>query len=125
MSAEEITEKLKSFDVILTTFEMIAKEFKDIGYLNNASYLFHSKFNRLVVDEVNMLVNQKSQKSQSVNSIQSEFRYGLTGTPIENSINDLQSYLRFLQVESFSDFAIWNRSVSQLTTDLEKLKHFI
>ena len=56
----------------------------------------NSKFGIVVIDEAQIIKNKSSQISKAVCSINSEHRLAMTGTPIENSIRDLESIFRFI-----------------------------
>ncbi len=51
----------------------------------------------IVFDEIHMLKNPNSQTTQAMQRLQSRWRLGLTGTPIENRLADLASIMQVLE----------------------------
>lgn len=52
-------------------------------------------FHTVIVDEAQAIKNHLTQTAQAVRSLQANHRFALTGTPIENSLDDLWSILHF------------------------------
>lgn len=68
------------------------------GILRNESEKFSEKlFSMIVLDEIQTIKNPLSNVSEAVRSLKANFRLGLSGTPIENSILDLWSVFSFIQ----------------------------
>ncbi|XP_036426586.1 LOW QUALITY PROTEIN: chromodomain-helicase-DNA-binding protein 1-like [Colossoma macropomum] len=82
----------KDFHVLLTTYEMCLKD---------ASDLRRWKWEILVVDEAHRLKNQKSLLHQTLSEFSVGFRVLLTGTPIQNNLQEVYSLLSFIQPSLF------------------------
>ncbi|TNM87582.1 hypothetical protein fugu_005803 [Takifugu bimaculatus] len=80
------------FDVLLTTYELCLKD---------ASFLRRFTWAVLVVDEAHRLKNQFSKLHQSLKAFSVKFRLLLTGTPIQNNLQELYSLLNFIQPTTF------------------------
>lgn len=63
---------------------------------NDIEYYKEKTFRYCILDEAQSIKNHETKKSQSVRLINSELRFVLTGTPIENTIIDLWSIFDFL-----------------------------
>jgi len=74
-------------DVVLTSYGIVRK---DIDFLNNYA------FNFIILDESQFIKNPESKIYQSVVQLQAKKRIVLTGTPIENSLNDLWAQMNFI-----------------------------
>ncbi len=61
-------------------------------------------FSLMVLDEAQYIKNVSALKTKAVKAIDSEFRFALTGTPIENSLVDLWSIFDFLMPNYLSGF---------------------
>ncbi|XP_042376321.1 helicase-like transcription factor CHR28 [Zingiber officinale] len=59
---------------------------------------------RIILDEVQIIKNHRTQVSRSCSGLCAERRWCLSGTPIQNSINDLYSYFRFLKYYPYDDY---------------------
>jgi superfamily II DNA or RNA helicase len=82
-----------SFHVLLTTYEICLKD---------ASFLKSFSWSVLVVDEAHRLKNQSSQLHKTLSEFSVVFSLLLTGTPIQNSLQELYSLLSFVEPDLFS-----------------------
>ncbi|XP_061833518.2 chromodomain-helicase-DNA-binding protein 1-like isoform X1 [Nerophis lumbriciformis] len=83
----------QDFHVLLTTYELCLKD---------ASFLRRWKWKALVVDEAHRLKNPKSLLHKTLTQFSVGFRVLLTGTPIQNNLQELYSLLSFIQPTIFS-----------------------
>ncbi|XP_037682136.1 chromodomain-helicase-DNA-binding protein 1-like isoform X2 [Choloepus didactylus] len=81
------------FHVLLTTYEICLKD---------ASFLKSFPWSVLVVDEAHRLKNQSSLLHKTLSEFSVVFRLLLTGTPIQNSLQELYSLLSFVEPAVFS-----------------------
>ncbi|KAI1737674.1 SNF2 family N-terminal domain-containing protein [Xylaria scruposa] len=104
---ETLASQFQDADVIITTYETLRNEWAP---REEARPLFSWKWLRVVLDEAHHIRNRSSQIFQSICDIQSIFRWCLTGTPINNSLDDYGALLSFIRVFSLtrkSDFNSW------------------
>lgn len=80
------------FHVLLTTYEMCLKD---------SSFLRRRNWRVLVVDEAHRLKNQHSLLHESLTTFSVGFRLLLTGTPIQNNLQEVYSLLHFAQPSLF------------------------
>ncbi|XP_068175197.1 chromodomain-helicase-DNA-binding protein 1-like isoform X2 [Antennarius striatus] len=83
----------EDFQVLLTTYELCLKD---------ASFLRRWKWNVLVVDEAHRLKSQSSLLHKVLTQFPADFRVLLTGTPIQNNLQELYSLLSFIQPSIFA-----------------------
>ncbi|KAG7228860.1 hypothetical protein INR49_008638 [Caranx melampygus] len=83
----------EDFHVLLTTYELCLKD---------ASFLRWWKWKVLVVDEAHRLKNQNSLLHKTLTEFSVGFRVLLTGTPIQNNLQELYSLLSFIQPSIFT-----------------------
>ncbi|MEG4809386.1 DEAD/DEAH box helicase [Microcoleus sp. F8-D3] len=79
--------EIKRKDLIITSYALVfrdAKEFQGV------------KWQGLVLDEAQNIKNSEAKQSQAVRQIEASFRIALTGTPVENRLQELWSILEFL-----------------------------
>ncbi|XP_058165563.1 chromodomain-helicase-DNA-binding protein 1-like isoform X2 [Dasypus novemcinctus] len=81
------------FHVLLTTYEICLKD---------ASFLKPFPWSVLVVDEAHRLKNQSSLLHKTLSEFSVVFRLLLTGTPIQNNLQELYSLLNFVEPDLFS-----------------------
>ncbi|WFD01828.1 1-phosphatidylinositol 4-kinase [Malassezia obtusa] len=64
---------------------------------------------RIVLDEAHIVKESRTWQSKAVCNLSAPRRLCLTGTPIQNKLDDLYALILFLRLEPFSDRAMWNR----------------
>ncbi|MBB6675004.1 DEAD/DEAH box helicase [Cohnella nanjingensis] len=74
--------ELGSVDVLITSYPLLRRDMELY-----AEQRFHSLF----LDEAQAIKNHATQTSQAVKSIRAGYRFALTGTPIENTLEELWS----------------------------------
>lgn len=117
---EEILKNIEEYNIILTTY----------GTVRNSFELYNNIiFENIVLDEGQNINNHKSQISNIVKNINSKNRFILTGTPIENNLNELWSLFDFIMPgylfsnKEFNDRFIKNTTLKE--KNLQELKILI
>jgi SNF2 family DNA or RNA helicase len=113
--------KLKSYDVVITTFgtltasfktllkaEKLEEEGKDssiVRDLRNTATLFTpaSKWHRVIVDEAQNIKNPSAKSTKACCRLNATYRWCLTGTPMMNRLEDFQSLLSFLRIRPYNN----------------------
>lgn len=80
------------FDVLITTYEMALAGFEHLQSI---------QWRAAVFDEAHRLKNRASKASETLKALQIEHKVLLTGTPLQNNIEELWSLLNFLQPHRF------------------------
>lgn len=81
------TEVVKKHDLVITSYSLIHR---DIKLLKTVEWQI------VVLDEAQNIKNSESRQSQAVRQLETAFRIALTGTPVENRLQELWSILDFL-----------------------------
>jgi len=86
--ARRLAEKdFAAHDLILTSYGTLARD----------AVLFELvEFDLILADEAQHLKNRRTQAAQSLRALRGRGRFLLTGTPLENSLDDLRSLFEFL-----------------------------
>ena len=71
------------------------------------------EWQRVVCDEAHVIRNPRTQAAQACFSLVSAARWALTGTPVQNKLDDLFALLKFLGVAPFAAKGFWTRFVSR------------
>jgi SNF2 family DNA or RNA helicase len=74
-------------DVFLTTYQTAVRD---------GAKLAERPFSMLIVDEAHLLKNAETRGSQTVKSLRAGHRFALSGTPVENRLEDLRSLFDFI-----------------------------
>ena len=85
-SAEELAAEVAGADVVITTYGTAVR---DVEALEAHAW------DRLVLDEAQVIKNPTNETSQQLRRIPARIRLALTGTPIENGLGDLWAILDF------------------------------
>ena len=80
-------EKINDYDVIITSYAMILR---DIDKYENLHFAVQ------ILDEAQNIKNHNTQSAKAVKIINSDLRFALTGTPIENTLAELWSIFDFI-----------------------------
>ncbi|CAN6272882.1 unnamed protein product [Urochloa humidicola] len=99
-------------DIVLTTYGVVSSEFSIDGSTENGA-LYSVHWFRIVLDEAHMIKSSKSLISLAAAALTADRRWCLTGTPIQNNLEDLYSLFRFLRVEPWRNWALWNKLVQK------------
>lgn len=75
------------FDVIITSYTLLTKDIEQYADL---------KFGLQFIDEAQYIKNHSTQAAKAVKAINSEVRFALTGTPVENNLAELWSAFDFI-----------------------------
>ncbi|NKY18989.1 DEAD/DEAH box helicase [Tsukamurella spumae] len=75
----------------------------------SAPELAATRWTAVVFDEAHTLKNPRTQVSRAARDLNAEFRIALTGTPIENSLDDLWAILRVVAPRIFPVKAVFRR----------------
>lgn len=87
---QELIETNNAIDILITSYPLIRR---DIGFYEKLC--FHTVF----IDEAQFIKNADSLNAKSVKLLNSEHKFALTGTPIENSLSELWSIFDFIMPE--------------------------
>jgi SNF2 family DNA or RNA helicase len=93
-NAYELTKK----DIVITTYGTLAADFSK----GPSSILHRLKWFRVVLDEAHTIRESKSMQAQAAYSVLASRRWALTGTPIQNRLDDLGSLTQFLKLYPYN-----------------------
>ncbi|KAJ7766803.1 SNF2 family DNA-dependent ATPase [Mycena metata] len=75
--------------------------------------LFEVKWWRIVLDEAHNIKNRNTKNAVACCELQGKFRWCLTGTPMQNSVDELFSLLKFLRVKPLNDWERFNTQIAK------------
>jgi len=96
------------YDLIITSYGVVRNDFETIR---------NFEFQYAILDESQVIKNPHAKTYKAVTSLSASHRLVLTGTPIENSLNDLWSQMNFLNPGLLGSFEFFR---NQFITPIEK-----
>jgi SNF2 family DNA or RNA helicase len=88
-------ELLHDATIVITTYGVISHKYKN----NNNSIINSIQWDRIIYDEAHHMKSNNTLKHISGNKLQSNIKWLITGTPIQNDINDLYTLMSLLDVK--------------------------
>jgi SNF2 family DNA or RNA helicase len=102
------TENMEAMDILITTY----------GTVNALSKHEHNFFSghswaRIILDEAHVIKNRKTQTAKNIGKLRAHrLRLAITGTPIQNTLDDLYSLLTFLRHPEYQDTKKWKAEIA-------------
>ncbi|CAL8099894.1 unnamed protein product [Calicophoron daubneyi] len=106
---------LYKFDALVTTFEILMTDIEFFGQI---------PWTAAIIDEAHRLKNKKCKLGEGLRYLDLDHRVLLTGTPLQNSVEELFGLLNFLEPEKFSCATTFVAEYGDLKTEeqVENLK---
>ncbi|CZR41600.1 uncharacterized protein FPRO_11189 [Fusarium proliferatum ET1] len=122
-----LAKSLMEHDVVLTTYGTLQSEWRS---KKGDSPLFTQTWARVVLDEAHHIRERSTQTFRAVTALRTSRRWCLTGTPIQNRLDDYGALLSFIGVPPFinkSAFDFWiMKPVAQGNAEgLRRLKNLV
>ncbi|MBN1147419.1 MAG: DEAD/DEAH box helicase [Anaerolineales bacterium] len=87
LRGEEFVQAARSVDMVLTSYALARQ---DIEIMQSISWL------GVILDEAQNIKNPSAKQTQAIRKLTADFRFALTGTPVENRLSELWSIMHFL-----------------------------
>jgi SNF2 family DNA or RNA helicase len=96
--------KLAEYDLVITTYGSVASEFNHRSKKKHGTYpLEEINWFRIVLDEAHMIREQSTQQSKAICRLAANRRWAVTGTPVQNRLDDLGALMTFLRIKPFDE----------------------
>lgn len=66
----------------------------------------------MFLDEAHTIKNPHAKMSQAACALTAQYRWCLTGTPYQNTVDDVYSLVKFLRIPPFSEWAYWKARIT-------------
>jgi ERCC4-related helicase len=85
----------KTFHVYITTYDTLR------GDLTDGVLIDLQQFDCIILDEAQKVKNRETKTAKAIHRLQADYRWALTGTPIENRLEDVTSLFAFIRPGTF------------------------
>ncbi|KIX07069.1 uncharacterized protein Z518_05046 [Rhinocladiella mackenziei CBS 650.93] len=124
------TKDLKKYDVIMVSYSglesMYRKEHKgwnrNDGVVKEDSVLHSITYHRLILDEAHSIKQRTTSVAKSCFALKANYKWCLSGTPVQNRIGEFFSLLRFLEIKPFACYFCKSCKCSQLHWSQDEAK---
>ncbi|ORY83421.1 hypothetical protein LY90DRAFT_448780 [Neocallimastix californiae] len=106
--------KMANYDVVISTYNVLALEFnKEKNNENYCAPLHKIDWFRIILDEAHYIKESQTLQSKAACELKGKRRWCLSGTPIQNKIDDLYGLIKFLNLEPFNKKSVWVNYISK------------
>ncbi|XXG95731.1 hypothetical protein Hte_002001 [Hypoxylon texense] len=99
-------EDLRRYDVVITTYQILVSEH---GHTTPTvqTGCFGLHWYRVILDEAHTIKNRNAKATKACYDLRSVYRWCLSGTPMQNNLDELQSLVKFLRIKPYDDLREW------------------
>ena len=111
-------EDLRKYDVVITTYQILVSEHGSSSQKQDGPQVgcFGLHWYRVILDEAHTIKNRNAKAAQACYALRAEYRWCLTGTPMQNNLDELQSLIRFLRIKPYNELAVWREQITRPMT---------
>ncbi|KAG5362652.1 ATP-dependent helicase ULS1 [Yarrowia sp. B02] len=80
--------------------------------LSSPFYEGDAHFYRIIIDEAHSIKNRNTASAKACYKLDAVYRWCLTGTPMQNSVEDLQSLVKFLRIKPYDKEKTFNSTIA-------------
>lgn len=106
--------QLAKFDVVITTYQILVSEHGN-SHPDPAKSpqvgCFGVYWYRVILDEAHSIKNRNAKATKACCGLRAEYRWCLTGTPMQNNLDELQSLVHFLRVPPYDELGEWRKDI--------------
>ncbi|AGO60021.1 DEAD/DEAH box helicase [Ferroplasma acidarmanus] len=84
---DNFIDNITDYKIVLTSYSLLQRDIKFLSQVN---------WDGIIADEAQYIKNYSTKQSRAIRSLQGNFKIALTGTPIENRLQDLRSIFEFI-----------------------------
>ncbi|KAI9813004.1 MAG: hypothetical protein M1826_002561 [Phylliscum demangeonii] len=105
---------LKKYDVVITTYQVLVSEHGNSSVERDGLQVgcFGVHWYRVILDEAHSVKNRNAKASQACCALKAQYRWCLTGTPMQNNLDELQSLIKFLRIKPYNDLSSWREQIT-------------
>lgn len=104
---------IDAMNVVLTTYHTLSADWK--AWKKNGDHVvFSVRWRRIILDEAHIIRNLKARMARAICDLDAVSRWAVTGTPIQNSLNDVAALLKFIRAFPYDEPRRFERDISRL-----------
>ncbi|OAP58266.1 hypothetical protein AYL99_07356 [Fonsecaea erecta] len=103
---------LKKYDVVITTYQTLSSEHAGCSESLKVG-CFGVHWYRIILDEAHSIKNRNAKASKAACALDAAYRWCLTGTPMQNGLDELQSLIHFLRIKPYCDLNEWRENITK------------
>lgn len=106
--------ELAKYDIVITTYQTLVSEHDKSHPDSNKGAqagCFGVHWFRVILDEAHSIKNRNTKAAKACCALRSEYRWCLTGTPMQNNLDELQSLIHFLRIAPYDNLAEWRAQI--------------
>ncbi|KAM3543606.1 hypothetical protein ARSEF1564_003459 [Beauveria bassiana] len=106
---------LLKYNVVITTYQILVSDHGNSSEAEDGKKTgcFGPMWWRVVLDEAHTIKNRNAKSTKACYALRSEYRWCLTGTPMQNNLDELQSLIRFLRIKPYDELRQWKDHIDQ------------
>jgi SNF2 family DNA or RNA helicase len=124
---------LKKYDVVITTYQILVSEFGSSAPSEEGVKVgcFGLHWYRVILDEAHTIKNRNAKATKACCALRSEYRWCLTGTPMQNNLDELQSLIKFLRIKPYDNLGEWKDQIDRPMKNgrgdvaIKRLRHYL
>ncbi|MCJ1243577.1 hypothetical protein MMC30_000774 [Trapelia coarctata] len=108
-------EDLRKYDVVITTYQILVSEHGNSADGESGPQVgcFGIHWYRVILDEAHTIKNRNAKATQACCALRAEYRWCLTGTPMQNNLDELQSLIKFLRIKPYNELGVWRDQITR------------
>ena len=107
-------EDLRKYDVVVTTYQVLVSEHGSSSKTADGPQFgcFGLHWYRVILDEAHTIKNRNAKATQACYALRAEYRWCLSGTPMQNNLDELQSLIKFLRIKPYNEMPAWREQIT-------------
>ncbi len=103
---------LSKYDIVITTYPTLVSEHGGCSEKLRVG-CFGVHWYRVILDEAHSIKNRNAKATKAACELEAVYRWCLTGTPMQNNLDELQSLIHFLRIKPYCELTEWRENIDR------------